>query len=266
MPSSTTALFTGINNAWSSFVMNPFGKLANSFASIFTLRTQAAGFIPGKDPFGVTQYGYPLDDPVFKQDPDEYWKNYCTDTSPYNLTKAWNEYAASNLNPDTKEPENAQTAQFAGSVPGNKYGTNGCLLIQAAVGSVGAIFTNDVLSAEELATSNASTGGGGGPLDCNSTGGPDQSPGNAGQTNGHADLIAASAPGMTCPDYPKPDGALPSDPGRQYFAYDGCSDGCQDQGREACQANSAGTKCIKVKYRDPPGSGNTLYLCLEGCN
>jgi hypothetical protein len=255
MPTSTTALFTGVNNAWSSFVTNPFGKLANSFASIFTLHTRAAGFVPGKDPFGITQYGYPLDDPIFNQNPDEYWKNYCTDTSPYKLTQAWNEFAANNKNPENFEPENTQTAQFAGSVPGNKYGTNGCLLIQAAVGSAGAIFTDGVLSAEELATSNTGSGGGGG-VSCEG-GYPDQSAGTADQLPaGFADLVASNAPGRTCPDFKIdiPSSAIPND-GRQYFAYDGCGDD-----KCAVQTDSDGRKYFEVKYRDPPLGGNSVKI------
>ena len=256
MPSSTAALFTGVNNAWSSFIMNPFGKLANSFASIFTLRTQAAGFIPGKDPFGITQYGYPLDDPVFQQDPDAYWQNYCTDSSPYNLTKAWNEYASKNLNSNNFEPENTQTSQFAGSVPGNKYGTNGCLLIQAAVGSAGAIFTDDVLSAEELATSNAGSGGGGGGISCEG-GIPDQSAGSP--PDEYRDAIIAQAPGRSCPDFQADTKGTPvPDDGRQYYAYDGCKDNCDQYRRDD------GSCYIRVQYRDPPLGGNTIEVTV-GC-
>jgi hypothetical protein len=257
VPTNTAAFTSSVNSAFATFIKNPFGKIADSFASLFNPRANAAGFTPGKDPFGVTQYGYPLDDPVFKADPDEYWKNYCTDET-YNLTKDWNAFAAKeqNWNEDTFEPENPQTGQFAGRVPGNIYGTNGCLLIQAAVGSAGAIFTDDVLSAEELADLQPPpTGGVAGPVDCSAPSGVDQSPGEP--PTQYRDAIIAAAEGLTCPDYPKPSGAVPSDPGRQYMAYDGCSDDC------AIQGTKDGRPYIRVKYRNPPLQGNTIDVFVS---
>lgn len=162
IPANRTAVVNSLSDSFASLVKNPLGKLFSNFASIFTPKSLAASYPTGKSPFGITQYGYPLDDPIFNEDPDEYWQKYCTDSSPYNLTKTWNQYAADNLNPNTFEPENAQTTAFQSSVPGNKYGTNGCLLIQTAVAAAGGTFTDDVLSAEELAEYSSGNGDGGG--------------------------------------------------------------------------------------------------------
>ncbi|HLG91318.1 MAG TPA: hypothetical protein VI336_04140, partial [Candidatus Saccharimonadales bacterium] len=273
MPSNTTAALNNINGAFATFIKNPFGKLFNSFASIFTLHTNAAGFIPGKDPFGITQYGYPLDDPVFNQDPDQYWQTYCTtEEGKYNLTKDWNEYAAKNLNEDNFEPENLQTNFFASKVPGNKYGTNGCLLIQAAVGSAGAIFTDDVLSAEELASLSSSSGGGGSGGACDL--GTDFSPS---QPDKFAEAIAQYAPGLSRPECVEQNPqikefcskAVPNDCKRQYFrAYalvnpDGNA-ACD--GKDLADAGGSkypGRKCIGVKYGDPPVGSNTIAVPVD---
>jgi hypothetical protein len=103
----------------------------------------------------------------------------------------------------------------------------------------------------------------GGALDCNSTGGPDQSPGSP--PDAFRDLIISHAGGMTCPDLPKPPGSVPDTPGKQYYAYDGCSDRCADQGDNGEPECEGAKKCIKVQYRDPPGSGNSIFICYENC-
>ncbi|MBI4033885.1 hypothetical protein HY379_02700 [Candidatus Saccharibacteria bacterium] len=149
-----------------SLISNPFSKIGSVFSSLFSQRVGAIPTQVVDDPFGVTQYGYPVDDPVFKEDPDDYWRKYCTTDNPDNLTVLWNQYAA-----DITKNQNLDVAANYAYMPTNKVpgaypskagaklatlipgwtGTNGCLLIQAAAGSAGAIFTDEVLSPDEKA-------------------------------------------------------------------------------------------------------------------
>lgn len=251
------------NSLSSLFSISAVPKIADSLLRIlsFGSTSVSAGTNElAEDPFGISQYGYLPSNPIFQEDPERYYQDNCMTNAK---TEAWNQAAAdyANNSPDsvTKQPENFYD-------PNDRYqGTNPCLLIWAVAGSAGALFTDEVLSDEELNEPDLSEDGGGGPIDCNSPSGVDQSPGNRGQMGDHADLIISSAQGLTCPEYPKPDGALPGDPGLQYFAYDGCSDNCQDQGENGEEACAGEKKCIKVQYRNPPFQGNSLFLCYEGC-
>jgi hypothetical protein len=114
-----------------SIVGNPFGKVFGSFSLPFAHAGAAPANI-GDDPFSVTQYGYPVNDPIFDQDPEQYWNDHCTDDSQ---TEAWNSAAkrsnTGNLENDT---------------------TNPCLLLEAAADSAGAIFPGG------LAEGNGETG------------------------------------------------------------------------------------------------------------
>ncbi len=135
--------------SFASFLSNPFGGIQHSFFSSFGQHAAAAvprAWGSESDPFEVTQYGYPLNDPIFQQDPDAYWTKYCT--GPNSLTNKWNQYAADQVSKDTNYlPEN--NAHNFG--PASPTGTNGCLLIQSAVGSAGALYTEDVLTPDEKA-------------------------------------------------------------------------------------------------------------------
>ena|GEM_PF-732000 len=234
---------------------SPFKLMFSSFASLFSVGK--VGAVPQviDDPFGITQYGYPVNDPALKSDSDEFWRNNCVGTN--SLTHIWNQYGADRSSIESSYmPVN--DAPKAGSSLGelSPEGTNRCLLIQAAVGSAGAIFTDDVLSAEELADNQpASSGGGSGQVDCSAESGVDQSPGEPPAE--YRDFIIAAAESLTCPDYPKPDGAVPSDPGKQYMAYDGCSDNC------AIQGTKDGRRYIQVRYRNPPLQGNKKEVFVD---
>ena len=283
LPSNSVAVANSINNTWTDFIKNPFAKLTNIATSIFSPRASASGFVPGKDPFGATQYGYPLDDPFFKENPDEYWKKYCVsnlpngDRNPSYLTDEWNLFAAENVNnSETYQPENIQTTEFQRIVPSNKYGTNGCLLIQTAVASAGIIFTDEVLSDEELAELNPPTGGGG-SIDCSSyvnttwgqinTNGsmmPDTPPDEFRQ------IIVDQAPGRSCPDW-KLSEHLPANvlsrlvPNNEHEYYANCSRSSAQP--DTCYVNtgSDGRRYIEVKYRDPPVSGSDTHkVYLDG--
>jgi len=121
-------------NTLSSFISNPLAKLFGGM-SLPLMSSQAQAAPLKNDPFGVTQYGYPTNDPVFKDDPEEYWEKNCVDGAK---TEAWNLDAIKpeNVDPDTGDGINKTT--------------NGCLLLQATVGSAGAFFTDAVLTADDL--------------------------------------------------------------------------------------------------------------------
>jgi len=121
MPSDPSS---AINSSFASLMSNPFGKLVAGFGSLApSLKAHADETI--KDPFGVTQYGYPDNDPVFTEDPETYWEeNKCDD--PQTLA----DWRNNNMDSD-----------------GDMTKTNGCLLLEAAITSSGALFTDEVLPA-----------------------------------------------------------------------------------------------------------------------
>lgn len=141
MPTSAAS----IGNSISGFLKDPFSLIGDSFGSVFSGNRVLAQATPQPDPFGVPQYGYPVNDPVLTEDPDTVWAQYnCNDPA---TTQNWNNQAAATLNPDNASPENTTT--------------NPCLLIQAAVGSAGGYFDPSLLSPDDLAdtpqTANAGT-------------------------------------------------------------------------------------------------------------
>jgi hypothetical protein len=144
------------NSLAGSFGSNLIGRIFHSFGSLFSLsRAQAASNI-GNDPFGVTQYGYPDDDPglaAANQDPESYWQANCAanpnsdapdlDLSQAKTTYKWNKDANSHLNSQTYMPENGTT--------------NPCLLIQAAVGSAGGRYDSSLLAQDDLSDNAAAS-------------------------------------------------------------------------------------------------------------
>lgn len=141
-----------------SIFSNPFSKIGSIFASLFSFTHAYAASAAQPDPFGITQYGYPNDDPVFSSDPQTYWQQHCTDNT---YTNAWNSSSASFINPDTMQPENPQqtVAGLSGSDP---KGTDPCLLIQTAVGSAGSLFDSSLLGTDGSGGGGSGGGGGGG--------------------------------------------------------------------------------------------------------
>lgn len=114
---------------------SPDGSLASMLSGLNPFKifgfasSQVSAATPVNDPFGVTQYGYPVDDPIFKTDPEQYWDDHCTDDKQ---TNDWTNAAVNNLNHDTYMPENSTA--------------NPCLLIQASADSAGAIFPGGLAS------------------------------------------------------------------------------------------------------------------------
>lgn len=124
--------------------------------SIFTVRNKitlpaigqknASAAIPAVDPWGVTQYGYDDEDPVFKEDPVKYWNDHdCK--NPENV-KIWGD-KAEEINPNTGEPIQNET--------------NGCLLIETAVSANGSRYNKDLVD-HRFDTAQGANGAGGAVL------------------------------------------------------------------------------------------------------
>jgi D-alanyl-D-alanine carboxypeptidase len=176
-------------NSVSAKISSPFHTISSMFGAL--LKSPAASaerpvnVIP--DPFGVTQYGYPANDPSLKMDPDKFWTTYCvsksapgavvtidnsnSDPAFWSLPKLYNAYSSQTLDDAYTPVNNAPTSSTTDSLNplSNKadivkallkispMGTNRCALIQAAVGSAGAIFTDDVLTADEKSSLGGAT-------------------------------------------------------------------------------------------------------------
>lgn len=92
------------------------------------------------DPFGVTQYAYDSNDPVFTDDPEEYWeRNNCADPE---TMKQWGEKSTLNENTGMQEHDVS----------------NGCKLLRRTIAAAGGIFTDAVLEPEDLGLTSGGTG------------------------------------------------------------------------------------------------------------
>jgi hypothetical protein len=144
MPTSTNAT---LKNSFADLVSNPITKLTRGLAVIMSPARAFAADPPADDPFGMPQFGYALNNPVFNTDPETYTDEYCK-----GLTDAWN----------------AATVEDPGTGMSLHTTTNPCLLNKAAVGSAGAMFTDAVLEPGEANTPSGgnapSTGGAQGQL------------------------------------------------------------------------------------------------------
>ncbi len=128
-------------------LLNPFGALSHGFGSIFSGKASAA-VTPQDDPFGVTQYGYPIG--TIPGDPGAYWDSHCSDNqaNAYQKDDSWIKAASgeSNSDPATGEPLNKTP--------------NPCLLIMATVGADGGLFDTSNLTKDDLTDLNGSGGAG----------------------------------------------------------------------------------------------------------
>lgn len=136
-----------------SFVANFFSSGKNMLRGLFSgfglfTNTGQATAAPGGDAsiFGVTQYAYTNEDLQKIGDREAYWAAHCAvgdgSTPQVNIeensqTYNWNKEASDNLNDVTFMPENNTT--------------NPCLLIQAALGSLGATSDPSFLTEDDLA-------------------------------------------------------------------------------------------------------------------
>jgi hypothetical protein len=151
IPSGSFA--TTLQSSFISFFSSPFSKITSSIFSILGSHSVFAATTPQADPFGVTQYGYPLSGPgSMNTDPEAYWNANCSDNAAQayqnnanfnDPTKNWNKLAAANVDSNTGQAVNTTTNQ--------------CLLIEATVGSAGGYFDSSTLTADDLAGSPTST-------------------------------------------------------------------------------------------------------------
>ncbi len=139
---------TSLQSSLVSFFGNPFSKITSSIFSVLSGKSVFAGTAPQADPFGVTQYGYPLGS--INSDPQAYWNANCSTNASQgyqndaNFKKdSWNQEAANNVDPSTGQGVNTTTNQ--------------CLLIMASVGSAGGYFDSSTLTADDLGDSSASS-------------------------------------------------------------------------------------------------------------
>lgn len=143
MPSSAA----GAESSFSGLLGNPFEALAHGFSSLFGSRASAAGVTP--DAFGVTQYG----DLSVPSDPAAYWKANCSDNpaQAYQNDKAFN-------NPNTNwNTLSTRTTDSKTGLPVNTT-PNYCLLIKSSVGTAGGLFDTSLLTSDDLADVNNTSG------------------------------------------------------------------------------------------------------------
>jgi hypothetical protein len=128
-------------------LLNPLGILSHGFGSIFSGKASADA-TPQDDPFGVTQYGYPIG--TIPGDPSAYWDSHCSDNqaNAYQKDDSWIKAASgeSNSDPATGEPLNKKP--------------NPCLLIMATVGADGGLYDTSNLTKDDLTDLNGSGGAG----------------------------------------------------------------------------------------------------------
>lgn len=136
MPTGAAAAQADIASVFS----NPM-HIFSSLGSIFSGgKVMAAS--DTEDPFGISQYGYLLNDPNLQQanqDPETYWAQNCTtDGKEIDWSKPTNADWQNKtvINPDTGMPENSTT--------------DPCLLIQSAAVSAGALFDSNLLTRDDL--------------------------------------------------------------------------------------------------------------------
>lgn len=111
-------------------------RIFSYLGSMFGAHTLAASSAD-PDPFGITQYGYPLDYQM-SSDPEQYWQQNCNDNpnDAYQNNNTWNKAAAANIDPNTESPVNNTV--------------NECLLIKNTVGSIGGVYDTSNLTQDDL--------------------------------------------------------------------------------------------------------------------
>lgn len=127
-------------NSFSSLLSNPIALVFNSFGSLFSVRASASSY-PLKDPFGITQVGFPTNE--IPPDPAAYWDaNHCGDTSSTGPIALWQQQAASsNGSSDNIDPVNGMPIHSK---------VEPCLLIESAVGAAGGKFDTSLLSQSDV--------------------------------------------------------------------------------------------------------------------
>jgi len=133
-------------NSFASLISEPFTKLAQAFSSLFTTHWLYAA-TASPDPFSIPQMGYNPNDPNLNINPDILTDSYCA-----NLNKIWadndvvlnpttGDIISRNPLPEDGDPNTGTDVHTT---------TNPCLLESAATGSAGAMFTDSVLTKEDM--------------------------------------------------------------------------------------------------------------------
>lgn len=116
-------------SAITSILKNPFSKVASVLNGMFFAKKADAALQQfSEDPFGVQQYAYLKDDPVFTTDPETYTTAYCAD-----FTKRWNE--SSVIDEATGQQKNTTT--------------NPCLLTSGAASAAGGLYSDAVIAKDD---------------------------------------------------------------------------------------------------------------------
>lgn len=134
---------SGARSVASSMLTNPFSKLLGVMGSIMSPK-RAAAAAAQPDPFGIPQYGYGLDDPIFNADLSQFTPEYCSQYENWaNLTSSGGQ---------------AETDPLTGQAINRT--TNPCLLLDTTVEGLGAIYDSSLIDGIDADTgsSAASTG------------------------------------------------------------------------------------------------------------
>jgi len=94
---------TNMGGMVAGLMSNPFGKLMRGFGAVFAGQTAFAAPKILPDPFGITWYGIPPDNAVFREDPEAYYASACSTTDH---STEWNKHVT--LNPETGLMEHQQ--------------------------------------------------------------------------------------------------------------------------------------------------------------
>lgn len=129
MPTNASA---GIQSSIASLASNPFSKIFHNFGALLS-NSKVIAATAKPDPFGIPQYGYPLDDPALSTDPSTLTPDYCA-----KLTTAWENDV--HVDPATGMDEHDSV--------------NPCLLDEAVLGSFGGRYDDTLLGNDVTAFRN----------------------------------------------------------------------------------------------------------------
>ncbi len=113
-------------NIFSKLISDPFTKIIKGFGAIFAGHTAFATAPAVADPFSITHFGIPLDNPVYNQDPEGYFATRC-DSSTH--TEEWNKNVK--INPALGIPEHTTS--------------DPCLLINEAASAGGGLYDSSLV-------------------------------------------------------------------------------------------------------------------------
>lgn len=136
-------LAAGADVAGSDFAHHGLGgKLLTNeeWSSILAAQDLAKASAIKSDPFKMPHYGYTSDDLKAIGNPEDFWSQNCSDGVNGHYTSAWDNRAAGTTDQSTGMPVNMDT--------------DACLLIDATVGSVSAVYSTSLLESDDLADIN----------------------------------------------------------------------------------------------------------------